>query len=95
MLSALSLFEYSQPFERLHNSISASLSRYCSLHPNDVSRLEIATGFDIELEDRVWINPRTKKFHLSQYCSGSKNNAEISLKQAKQEGFVPCKRCFK
>lgn len=41
----------------------------------------------------VWVPNSGSRYHLTSDCSGMKNATEVSLDEAKADGFTPCKRC--
>jgi hypothetical protein len=43
----------------------------------------------------VYITNNSNKYHYNKHCSGIKNVTEIDLERALDNGYVPCKRCFK
>lgn len=45
-------------------------------------------------ERTVWITASGKKYHKKPDCGNSKEASEISLDEAKKQGFEPCKRCY-
>ena len=94
LIHALKMFDYSSPFERLNVVVLQALNAYCPAYPNDLERLERATGFHITRDKKVFVNEKTKKYHSNRYCSGSKNNTCISFEQAKELGYTPCKKCL-
>lgn len=93
LLFALDHLQYHQPFERLNNAINKSLNSYCHLYPNDITRLEQAIGIRITVENYVWANHDTQKYHTTQHCSGCNHNEHITLKHAREMGYSPCKKC--
>lgn len=95
LLNVLKLFYYRQPYNRLKSAIISALNDYCHQHINDINRIEKATGFKISIENRVWANNRTGKYHTNPHCSGSKNCEKILLEDASNAGYVPCKKCCK
>lgn len=42
--------------------------------------------------DIVYVTKSGKKYHLSQSCGGA-NSTAVSLEEAEQSGYEPCKRC--
>lgn len=93
LLAALKFFDYQQPFVRLDQAINRALNEYCHGFPEDIHRIELATGFNIRIETRVWINKNTLKFHTTPHCSGSKDCSNVLLEKALQMNYTPCKRC--
>lgn len=47
---------------------------------------------DIEVMNYVYINPKTKKYHLDK-CPYAKGLKPIHLKVAARNGYTPCKIC--
>lgn len=44
----------------------------------------------------VWIPTKGgTKYHSSQSCSGMDNPDQVTKSQAEQQGFTPCKKCYK
>lgn len=44
----------------------------------------------------VWIPTKGgKKYHSSESCSGMDNPDHVTKSQAEQQGFTPCKKCYK
>lgn len=41
----------------------------------------------------VWIPVSGSRYHKTDTCSGMKEAKEVSIEQAKMDGFTPCKRC--
>lgn len=95
LLYVLNSFGYRQPYERLRSSINRSLTEYCHDYPDDLQRLEHAIGFEIEVQEYVWVNNETQKYHSNKYCSGMQNSKSIELKSASDLGYIPCKKCCK
>lgn len=93
LLIALEYFQFKQPFIRLQRAVNNSLNNYCHAYPNDVKRLEQALGIEIEIENYIWINPKTRKFHLDAHCSGCANCQRVPLKLALELKYEPCKKC--
>jgi len=44
-------------------------------------------------EIHVWIPQSGTRYHKTAECSGMKDPIEVSLREAKEQGFTPCKRC--
>ena len=49
--------------------------------------------YDTMGEIRVWIPQGGTRYHKTPDCSGMKDPTEIPLREAKERGFIPCKRC--
>lgn len=45
-------------------------------------------------EQMVWIPQTGKKYHSHASCSGMKNPTEVTISEAKNRGYTPCKRCY-
>lgn len=41
----------------------------------------------------VWVPANGSRYHTMDSCSGMKEAREVSLSEAKEGGFTPCKRC--
>lgn len=93
LLFVLSLFEYKNPYSRLSRTLDVELNRHCKIFPQDITYLGQILNVNITQEDRVWISENSNKFHSLQHCSGLENPKRISLKDAQQAGYIPCKRC--
>ena len=49
---------------------------------------------DTTASNYVYI-PRTgEKYHKTRTCSNMKNPRKVTLKEAKQQGYEPCKKCY-
>ena len=44
--------------------------------------------------EMVWIPQSGKKYHSHAGCSGMKNPKEVTLEEAEEMGYTPCKRCY-
>lgn len=44
--------------------------------------------------EMVWIPQSGKKYHSHAGCSGMKNPEEVTLEEAEEMGYTPCKRCY-
>lgn len=93
LLFALNCFQFKQPCNRLQHAINNSLNEYCHSYPNDINRLEQALGLHIKVENYIWINRKTQKYHTNPHCSGSINCQKISFNHAIELGYIPCKKC--
>lgn len=45
--------------------------------------------------EMVWIPNSGAKYHKSATCSGMKNPSHVTLSDAKERGYTPCKKCYK
>lgn len=43
----------------------------------------------------VWISENGKRYHNKATCSGMKSPKQVSKEYAEDEGYEPCKRCYK
>ena len=48
-----------------------------------------------EKPDTVWVTASGSKYHIKQNCSNMRSPKEISLEDAINEGYEPCKKCVK
>lgn len=44
-------------------------------------------------EHTVWLPKSGSRYHMTPTCSGMQDATEVTLAQAKAEGFAPCQRC--
>lgn len=95
LLVSLGLISYYPPTKRLNNAISRSLNAHCNLYISDIPRLEHATGLEITTEKYVWVNDKTKKYHIAQNCSGASNLVQLTYDEATAHGYTNCNRCCK
>lgn len=93
LLFLLSLFKYKRPFYVLENTLSQELQRHCNKYPQDITYLGQILNINIIPTQTVYVSKRTKKYHLTQYCSGMNNAKKMELDKAKQQGYILCKRC--
>ena len=42
----------------------------------------------------VWIPASGSKYHSSKNCSNMKNPHKVTLQEAKDSGYTPCKKCY-
>ena len=58
-----------------------------------------APKFDPELAaewaEMVWIPNTGQRYHSNKKCSGMKNPTYVTLEEAIQQGFTPCKNCYR
>lgn len=45
-------------------------------------------------EPMVWVSGTGKKYHSYSGCSNMKSPRQISLSEAKKQGYTPCKNCY-
>lgn len=95
LLFLLNLLNYINPYERLNSTLEREINRHCSAFPEDVTYLGQILNIDISQREVVWISKNSNKFHYLSHCSGLQNTTEISIEDAKSQGYIPCKRCCK
>lgn len=95
LMFLLNLFKYQGPYKRLKNAIDTAIDRHCSKYPEDITYLGQILNVNIIQSNNVWISQKSKKYHLSNYCSGLENATEMDVEEAKKQGYIPCKKCFK
>ena len=54
--------------------------------PDDTSKNE-------EKVQMVWISSNGSKYHSKSSCSGMKSPRQITIEEAKNQGYEPCKKC--
>lgn len=47
----------------------------------------------LSVHTTVWVPASGSRYHTMDSCSGMKEAREVSLIEAKEDGFTPCKRC--
>ena len=47
-----------------------------------------------DAQNMVWIPKSGKKYHINPSCSGMKNPTQVTIDEAENQGFTPCKRCY-
>lgn len=95
LLFVLSLLNYQNPFLRLSNTLNEEVNRHCSEYPQDVTYLGQILNIDIVPRSVVYVSDSSNKYHLNPHCSGIKNTTPLELEEAKIQGYIPCKRCYK
>ena len=95
LLFLLKLMNYQEPYNFLSRALGHQLSRHCSIFPQDTTYLGQILNLNIIPQKVVWITKNSNKYHTDQHCSGIKNAHKISLEDAKEHGYEPCKRCIK
>lgn len=45
-------------------------------------------------EEMVWISKSGSKYHNNPNCSNMKNPTQLTIEDAKQRGYEPCKKCY-
>lgn len=48
----------------------------------------------IAIEGKVWVTRKGKKYHKDSTCGNMKDPKAISKKEAEDQGYKPCKKCF-
>ena len=95
LLFVLRMLNYDNPFYYLSNTLNEEVSRHCSKYPQDVTYLGQILNIDIVPQDLVYVSNLSKKYHSNPHCSGIKNSVPLELEIAKEQGYIPCKRCYK
>lgn len=92
-LFLLRLLRYKNPFLYLDSVLSSEVNRHCSQFPQDVTYLGQILNMNITAQEVVWISPNSNKCHSDPHCSGMKNAIKIPFAEAKDKGYVCCKKC--
>lgn len=95
LLLLLSFFDYQTPYETLDMALTKELNRHCNEFPEDITYLGQILNVNITVSDNVWITSKSKKYHRNEHCSGILNKQSIDSKEAKAQGYTPCKKCCK
>lgn len=45
------------------------------------------------VEEEVWISRSGSKYHSRATCSGMKSTIRLTLDEAREAGYTPCKKC--
>ena len=66
-----------------------------TIENNESSYVEESSDYDIE-DFMVWIPTKCGiKYHKRASCSNMKEPDHVTILEAKERGFAPCKKCFK
>lgn len=95
LLFLLGLFQYSNPCDHLTRVLEAEVSKHCSAFPQDLTYLGQVLNINITPSDIVFVSPKSHKYHRDPHCSGIQNIVEMPIDEAKEAGYLPCKRCFR
>lgn len=95
LLFLLDLLEYTRPYEYLAHILESEVSTHCSAFPQDITYLGQVLNMNIVPKNIVYISEKSRKYHNNPHCSGIQNVKEISLEEAEDLGYIPCKRCSK
>lgn len=61
---------------------------------NGTNMLPLCSTAETTYVTMVWI-PRTgKRYHRNDECSGMKEPREVTIQEAEDMGFTPCKNCY-
>lgn len=92
-LFLLRLLRYKNPFLYLDSVLSSEVNRHCSQFPQDVTYLGQILNMNITAQEVVWISPNSNKCHSDPHYSDMKNAIKIPFAEAKDKGYVCCKKC--
>lgn len=95
LLFLLDLFQYSNPCDHLTRVLEAEVSKHCSSFPQDLTYLGQVLNINITPKNIVFVSPKSHKYHCDPHCSGIQNIVEMPIDEAKEAGYLPCKRCFR
>ena len=54
----------------------------------------VETNNSAPSEPMVWIPYSGSKYHRTSSCSGMKGPTQVTLSEAQQRGYTPCKKCY-
>ena len=95
LLFILSILKYKNPFYLLSEALNNEVNRHCHQYPQDVTYLGQILNINIIPQTIVYISNSSNKYHLNPHFSGIKDALSIELEKAKEQGYLPCKRCYK
>ena len=95
LMYAFSYLLHTSPYRLMKSVLDDALDEYGTAYPFDIDRIGRLTGFTIDKTPMVFLNERTKKYHLQSSCSGLTNLYSTPLTHAGLLGYTPCKRCCK
>ncbi len=94
LLLLLSLLNYKSPYERLKSALNNEVNRHCNCFPQDSTYLGQILNINTISKDIVYITHSSNKYHSNPHCSGIKHEKEILYKDAINNNYIACKRCF-
>lgn len=95
LIILLSVFKYKQPRTIILNSLNNQLTRHLNLYPDDMNILSNSIKIPIQIQEYVWINEKTRTYHINEHCSGMINAKRISSNDIIALDYQPCKRCIR
>lgn len=93
LLAFLGLLKYQRPYTYLSQALQCELDRHCGDFSSDVVYLGSTLNLDIKMARFVFVSDSSKKFHRDAHCSGVRNARKILFQEAKDLGYIPCKKC--
>lgn len=94
LLFSLQLYRYKAPFNQVVKTLNSELNRHCNSFPDDIDFIENITGITISKTPTVWVSDNSRIYHEYPDCGRSKNLHNVSLEDARNNGFTPCKKCY-
>lgn len=95
LLFCLSMYDIKLPFYELNKDMSELINTYCTSYPNDVSRIELSTGFSITVKEVIYVNEKTKVYHNTPNCCGSSSLKVMDIKLHDVSSYRKCSKCCK
>ncbi|MBM6921875.1 DNA/RNA non-specific endonuclease [Phocea massiliensis] len=62
--------------------------------PSKTENTESKLQNQTPVEDMVWIPKTGSKYHSNPNCSNMKNPTQITIEEAENRGYEPCKKCY-
>ena len=93
LLFLLKLLTYSNPYDRLNQTLTQELNRHCSFFSEDTTYLGQILNINISIQHPVWISKKSHKYHTFKYCSGLKNADSMLVEDAIAAGYCACPKC--
>lgn len=95
LLFLLRILNYQNPFNTLNSVLNKQVNRHCQAFPQDITYLGQILNLNIICENIVWLSSSSNIYHSLPHCSGIRNPVKLSLEDAKNMGYFPCKKCCK
>ncbi len=82
-----------QPFRIVSKALDSEINRHLKIYPQDINLLSQSISMQINRQSYVYINEKTKIFHIKRTCSGISNAHMLPMSDDITTNYIPCKRC--